>query len=66
MRSRTIKKKIETRKDMKKLYLKPELEIVELELESMVAATGGTSPTQNPSNPVTGPSFDESREFTEY
>lgn len=52
---------------MKKLYLKPELEIVELELESMVAATGGgTSPTQNPSNPVTGPSFDESREFTEY
>jgi len=46
---------------MKKLYLKPELENVELELESMIAATG--SPTSDPSKSVTGEPFDESREL---
>ncbi|MCR5157997.1 MAG: hypothetical protein K6D37_02625 [Prevotella sp.] len=44
---------------MKKDYLKPELELLELEVEPMLAGTGATD---NPSKPL--PDVDFSREVT--
>lgn len=44
---------------MKKIYLKPELETLDVELESMIAATGGVD---NPGDPL--PDIDFSREVS--
>ena len=43
---------------MKMEYKKPEIEILELEAESILA---GTAATDNPENPITYPPADESR-----
>jgi len=54
---------------MKKNYLKPELEVLDVELESMIAATGGSqSSVDDPSHPggKTPNPFGESREFTDF
>ena len=48
---------------MKQLYLKPELEIMELEAQPILA---GTNPTDDPSKPLPNVPFDESREISDF
>ena len=48
---------------MKKLYLKPELEVMDVDVQPILA---GTNPTDNPSKPMPNEPFPESREFSDF